>query len=287
MLGQKTRIAPIRSDHEFFDQLPCPVMGLLCQPNHPIVLEDRARLMRLEFKSPLRMALRAKRLRHAVLERQLLRNGRDSRCCLGQGGCALQPRRHRVIGELALVSHLSTHHAAPFNRAIAGKMEFAHQCQAVLIGIERSEVGTQSLRQHRKHPGRRVDRRCVAPGVIVDRRTFPDQRIHIGNRYKYAQTPFPLLLADGQLIEVARIIVIDRAPGQRAQICDGGIDFSRTAADRCQFGLHCRRKHRFKPTLGHGERSDPREVEAIVMPAQTSSLLAVTAVAGRSTRECH
>ena len=58
------------------------------------------------------------------------------------------------------------------------------------------------------------------PGVHVDRRQSVDDRIHVGDGHEHFDLVAGQGLGDRQLIEVPRVIVIDRGPEQVSQVAD-------------------------------------------------------------------
>jgi len=57
-------------------------------------------------------------------------------------------------------------------------------------------------------------------GVLVDGRIPVYERIHIGDGHPNAHQPIFQVLGHGELIEIARVVVVDRAPRQRTEVTD-------------------------------------------------------------------
>jgi hypothetical protein len=89
-----------------------------------------------------------------------------------------------------------------------------HERRARFVLHERGEIGGEPLGQHREDLGRCVDRRGVGAGVVVDRRAARDHRVDVGNRDPHDGEPIGSAFGDAQLIEIARVVVVDRAPRQ-------------------------------------------------------------------------
>ncbi len=58
------------------------------------------------------------------------------------------------------------------------------------------------------------------PGVIVDRRALVDDCVDVGHGDQEARLSPAQVLGDRELIEVAGVVVVDRAPEQLAEIAD-------------------------------------------------------------------
>ncbi len=56
------------------------------------------------------------------------------------------------------------------------------------------------------------------PRVVVDGGTLADDRIHVGDRDQDLDGAAGQALGDGELIEVPRVVVVDRAPEKIAQV---------------------------------------------------------------------
>ena len=74
---------------------------------------------------------------------------------------------------------------------------------AILVLVERGEIGREPLGQHRKNLRAGVDRCRVVRGVLIDGRIAFHQRVDVGNRDKDLHRAAGRGLADRELIEVA------------------------------------------------------------------------------------
>jgi len=205
----------------------------------------------------------AQALRHLVLLAQLLVHAGHRTGRLWQRGAAVDPGRDGVVGELGLVAHQGPIDGGLHDRRVACDHHLADQRQPVLVGIERCEVGAQPLGQHRKHLGRGVDRRGVDPGMLVDRRALLHHRVHVGPGHAQPDLTVGKCFAGRQLVEVERIVVVERTPGQRGQIADVRIGVPARAGDRRQLLQQGRRKSRFQAAFAHGVGGDANQVDAI------------------------
>ena len=86
----------------------------------------------------------------------------------------------------------------------------------------RSSIGRQPLGQHREDLGRGVDGRRVGAGVAVDRAALRDRRVHVGHGHEQLHRPSGEGLGHRELVEVARVVVVDRRPRAVPQVADGG-----------------------------------------------------------------
>ena len=83
------------------------------------------------------------------------------------------------------------------------------------------EIGRQALRQHGEDLGGRVDRRRVDGSVLIDGRVTVDQRVDVGDGHEDTDAVLARF-GDRELIEVARVLVVDGAPETIAQVAAGG-----------------------------------------------------------------
>ena len=187
---------------------------------------SRARARRAAWRT------RAQALRHRVLHAQLLVHARGAR----------EPARARRPGLRARPTTLRRRRAWPGcgrapDRASTAVTEpsaaidhLDDDGEPILVVVERGQVGRQPLRQHREDLGRRgVDRRRVGPGVRVDRRALLDQRVDVGDRDQDLDAAACERLARRELVEVERIVVVDRAPEQRVRSRMRGVGVVRRA----------------------------------------------------------
>ena len=97
---------------------------------------------------------------------------------------------------------------------------FDHDRQAVLALVQRGEVGRQPLREHGEDPGRGVDRVVLWPAW----RSMADPAATSASTSAMATQHADVRRADGfgdrELVEVAGVVVVDREPGELAQVAD-------------------------------------------------------------------
>ena len=252
---QKARGADVGRNHDFLDQLACPVVFLLPDANHFFALEHGARLKGLELQRALALPLPAQLLGQRILRPQLRLQARNGRCGGRQAALAFNPGSDGVVGQLGLIAHQRAPDSRTCQHAVGAENNFSYQRQPVLAGIERGEIGRQALRQHRENARRGVDRGRVEPGMVVNRRTLFDQRIDVGNGHQQLHRTVRQHFADRQLVQVQRIVVVDRTPRQAGQIVNGRGSLATGAGDRGQLLHHTARKLGFQPAFGHGAAS--------------------------------
>ncbi len=205
----------------------------------------------------------AQSLGDLVLGPQLHVEPGDRTCRFGQRAVAFDPSRQCVVGQLRVVAYRRTVEGSLRDRSVGRDDHLGHDREPVLLCIERGQIGRQALGQHRKHPRRRVDRGGVGPGVRVDGRTLRDQGIDIGHRHEDLYCAGRQRLAGGELIEIERVVVVDRTPGQLGEIANARILVAAGAGNLGELGQGGSRELRLQSTLGHHFASDTDEVAAI------------------------
>ena len=85
--------------------------------------------------------------------------------------------------------------------------------RAILPSLQGREVGGQPLGQHRENLARRVNRRGVGPGVLVERRAPLHRGVHVGDGHEDLHRATRQGLGHRELVEIAGIVVVDRGPG--------------------------------------------------------------------------
>ena len=136
--------------------------------------------------------------------------------------------------------------------------------QAVLTGVQRGEVRAQAVRQHGEDARRRVDGGGVDAGVRVDRRAGRDGRAHVGDRHQDPRAAVRLALGDGELVEVERVVVVDGAPEQAAEVV-GARAVRREVRQRAGLGERPRRELGLQAVLDHRVARDARQQVAVLV----------------------
>ena len=138
--------------------------------------------------------------------------------------------------------------------------ELGDDGQAIFRLVERCEIGGQPLGQHRKDDAWRVDRRRVVRGMPIDRRTLRHRRIDVRDRHEDSDVSARQRLGDRQLVEIAGIVVVDRAPRQRAQVARRRLGRARRPRQRRHLGELGRREIGIETASAHrldGNRAQP------------------------------
>ena len=199
-------------DHEVLDELlgTIVLVGLEVREHSAVV--DRPRLDGAESQCALLMPQALERLCRAVLDAQLLLHAAHPCDARGRRPRAEEPRGNAVIGEFGAIAHQRAVNVGCRNSAIGRDGHFDDDAEALLVLRERCEVGRQPLGKHRKDLSGRVDAGGIGTGVRVDRGAGSHRHVDIGDRHQDLDRPVARRLGNGQLIEVARVIVVDRAP---------------------------------------------------------------------------
>ena len=207
---------PVRRDHEVLDDLACPVAPLGGEPAHRVAVELGLHLDRLELERSLLMAIGLEPLGHAILKSQVVGQAGDGADGRRHRALALEPRAYAPVRELGAIAHHRPVHVGALAPALAVDRDLDHDRQPVRLLHERCEVGAQALRKHGEDLGRCVDRGGVGPGVIVHRGAGLDERRDIRHRHPDPGRAVCKRLRHGELIQVARVVVVDRAPQEAA-----------------------------------------------------------------------
>jgi len=138
----------------------------------------------------------------------------------GQRPFVQQPRADGVVGELRLVLDERAIDLGGGYLALGVHGHLDDHGEALVVFSERREIGREALGQHRKDLGRRVDRRRVGARVFVGRRAVGHERVHVGNRHEQFRPAAAERFGHRQLVQIARIVVVDRRPQQGALVAD-------------------------------------------------------------------
>ena len=192
------------------------------------------------------------RLRRAVLNPELFLHFRHRRSRRRQRTLVREPGADALVGELRAVPHHRGVHVGRFQIALLTDDVLDDDGEAVLLIGERREIGRQLLRQHGKDDGRRVHRRRVLRRVTIDCRSFVHRGIDVGDGDEDLHVAVRRRLGDRQLIEVARLVVVDRAPRASAKVARGAPGRLRRSAEGGHFGERARRKVGVETAGAHG-----------------------------------
>src|SRR5262249_646966 len=144
---------------------------------------------------------------------------------------AVEPGRDRVVGELRLVAD-----GGPIDPGFLEDPsvddELDDQREPGFVRVERREVRRKALRHHRKDHAAGVHGGRVVAGGGVDGRALLHDRVDVGDGDEDLHVAAGHLLGDGQLIEVLRVVVVDRAPEKRREVADRRVALGRGAGQR-------------------------------------------------------
>src|SRR5262249_41383161 len=122
-----------------------------------------------------------------------------------------------VVSELGSVAHEGSVDVAGCNSAILRDDEFDDDGETVGVLVERCEVGRQRFRQHGESACSGVDAGGFGSSMFVDRGIDGDIGVDISYGDQNTDAAADALSNFG-LIEIARGVVIDGGPQQRAEI---------------------------------------------------------------------
>ena len=200
------------------------------------------------------------RLGDAVLKSELRVQARHRRDPRRRGALPVEPGGHRVVGQLRAVPHDRAVDLGRARRPVGAQRHLDDEREALLPLAERGEIGREPLGQHGEDPPGRVDGRRVGPRVAVERRTAADQRVDVRDRDEDLHLPGGQRLGDGELVEVARVVVVDRAPEPVAEVADRGIARDGGRRQRADLGQDRRREVGLEPALAHRPPRDRLEI---------------------------
>ena len=164
------------------------------------------------------MPPRFHRLRDPILDAEILVKARYGGYRRRRGRGSIQPRGDPVVGELRAIHHHRPVDAGFPHCAVGANLHLDHDSQPFFAVGKRREVGREPLRKHRKDFGGGINRGGVGPRVAIDSRAFFYDRVDVRHRDENLYRAARELLRDRKLIEVERIIVVDRGPQQAPKI---------------------------------------------------------------------
>jgi hypothetical protein len=234
-------------------------------PFAAIMKSSISALARVEIERAALMPPRVERARGAILHLDLLVEPGHSGEPRRRGRGAVEPRGDAVVGQLRLIEDTRAIHVRLRHLALGVDGHLDHDGEPILVLVQRREIGRELLRQHRKDAGGGVDRGRVRARVLVDRRAFLDERIHVGNRDQDLRGVAERF-RDRELIEILRVVVVDRRPQPIAQVahalgvagCGVGC-----VADRLGFGDRGGREVRLQAVLEHRAAGDAGQVVTV------------------------
>src|SRR5262245_54649284 len=209
------------------------------------------------------MALGLERLGDGVLRPEIRVEALDGRGRRGQGAAPIEPRRDRVVREPRAIAHAPAIDLAPGHRAVGADRDIDDDRQPVGILVERREIGRHALGQHRKDLRRRVHGRRIHARVGVEGRILRHRGVDVGHRDQDPPRTGRRVRRDGELIEIARVVVVDRAPEEVAEIAQRACAV-RLAAGGFRLGAGGGGEVGLEPALQHGAAGDVTQTLARV-----------------------
>jgi hypothetical protein len=210
VLREKASRQAVRGDHQVFDHLLGAGSFARGKFDQRVAVEHRTSLPRLEGEGAMLATHRVHGLFHAILQAALLVNSRHLGDRRRWSRRAVEPRCHAVVRQPGALNHDGAIDRGLPDRSVRCNDHLRHHRQSFLRGGQRRAIGRQHLREHREDLGGGVDRRGVGPGVAVHRGADRDERIDVGDGNKDLHRTVGERLGVRQLVEIARIVVVDR-----------------------------------------------------------------------------
>ena len=182
--------------------------------------ENCLRFQRLQAECAVVMAQAREPLRDTILQAQIFVEAGNFRDSFGSRTRAGQPRRDAIVSELGAVVNLRPVKFRRDARTVFLENHVRHDGEAVLILVQRRQVGGERLRQHGENRGGGVNGSGVARRMAVERRTFAHQGVHVRDGDENSHLPASERFGDGKLVEVAGVVVVNGSPQQVTQITD-------------------------------------------------------------------
>ena len=210
---EEARRHPVRRDHEILDELLRPVFPFDLEIPDLLLVEYRTRLDRFQVQGPVLMPEQLELLRREVLGPEVRIEALHSRDRLRHRPLPLQPGRHAVVGQLRPVADRGSVDLRPRSEPSSPITHLDDDGRAVFHVAKRREIGRQLLGKHREDLPRGIDRSGVLPRVLVDRRALFHEGVHVGDGDADLHRAARKNLRDGELVQVAGVVVVDRSPG--------------------------------------------------------------------------
>ena len=197
------------------------------------------------------VALRLQLLRDLILEMEVFGQAGDAGDPGRDRAGVFQPRGHTVVRQLRAIANLRPVVVRLLQQAGTVENQLSHDGQAVGAQTEGGEVGRKLLGQHREDRRHGVDGGGVLPRMAVEGRLFRDQRVDVGNGDQDLDGSLGQRFGHGELVQVARIVVVDRAPQEGGEIANRVIRAGRRPVDLIELGQGLIGKIRGEPAFQH------------------------------------
>ena len=218
-----------------------------------IALHHRPHFRAIEIESALGLPIRAQRLRDPVLLAQLRLEPVDPRERGRRRAPAFEPRAHFVVRQLRSIAHHRPIDVGLADEAGGIDVELNHDRGAIDIWQQRRLVGRQRLGKHREDARGRVDGRRVRLRVTVDRIALRHEGVDVCDCHQHPRRRAAVTVADFELIQIARLVVVDGRPRQIAQVSHA---VRRGGARGARFGQGSRWEVGLEPVLLHRAARD-------------------------------
>ena len=248
----------VGGDHEVLDQLLGAVLALGRQAAHRVAGEQRLDLDGLQLEGAALVTAGAQQLGDAVLQEQVVGEPCDGGGAGRRPGGAGQPRADLAVGKLRVVVHQRPVDGLAGDVSAGGDSELGHHRRPVLARVQGGQVGAEAVGEHGEGVPRRVDRGRVDAGVGVQGGAGVHGTADVGDRHEDPRPPVAGVLRHRELVEVERVVVVDRAPEEVAQV--GGLPVRRRLRrEGARLGQRRRREVRLEAELDHGGAGDPQQ----------------------------
>ena len=135
----------------------------------------------------------------------------------GERICARQVRGDARVGEARGRAHHGREETALRHDARAGHLHLADHAEAIDLGHQRAQVVREFLGQHRQHAAREVDRGRALARLGIEGRARPHVVADVRDGDEEPEARAARLGKD-RIVEVARVLAVDRDERRRAQV---------------------------------------------------------------------
>ena len=256
------------------------------QINQRRALVDRLSLERRQLERPLLVPHALEPLRGTVLDTQLLVHAAHCGDGRRRRPLAIEPGRDAVVGELGSIHHHGAVDVGGTDAAIGRNRELDDHAEPLHALRQAGDVERQPLGQHRERLCGGIHRGRVGTGVHVDGRARRNRGIDVGYGHEDPDRAARERLGHGELIQVTRIVVVDRAPGQRAQVADPWPPLHGGRCDALQLLADPRREVRLETVVEHRATRDGLQPVGPVLRYRHRGMIAANAKAKGAAEEC-
>jgi len=137
-----------------------------------------------------------------------------------RGRRAVQPRGNAVVGKLRLIAHNRPIDLGLGWGPIGADPQLDDKGQAHLALPQGCQVRREFLGKHGEDSGGRVHGGRVATSMAVDGGAHLHHGVDIGDGNEDRRQTARPRFRSGELIQIARVVIVDRAPEQTTQVAD-------------------------------------------------------------------